>query len=147
MGSASSNAAPPPEPCKTTPGAAHYPSPYREHAKKSAQKRSAQHPDISPRLLDIIKALLFIYIIVYAPLGSYSRTLFTRFFLQYCCTEFLFIVFIQDAPLHLHTPHVPPSLLQCLQYLQFLQAEQLLVPEQVPSASVLPQHDCAKRGF
>jgi hypothetical protein len=42
---------------------------------------------------------------------------------------------------HLHTPQLPPSLLQCLQYLQFLQAEQDLVPEQVPSASVLLQQD------
>jgi hypothetical protein len=31
----------------------------------------------------------------------------------------------------LHTPHVPPSLAQCLQYLQFLQALHGLLPVQV----------------
>jgi hypothetical protein len=31
----------------------------------------------------------------------------------------------------LQTPQVPPSLAQCLQYLQFLQAEQLAEPVQV----------------
>jgi hypothetical protein len=40
----------------------------------------------------------------------------------------------------LQTPHVPPSLEQCLQYLQFLQAVQYLSPLQVPSVS---QHDAA----
>lgn len=31
----------------------------------------------------------------------------------------------------LHTPQVPPSLAQCLQYLQFLQARQFALPVQV----------------
>src|ERR1700677_1200869 len=34
----------------------------------------------------------------------------------------------------LHTPHVPPSFAQCLQYLQFLQALHGLAPVQVASA-------------
>ena len=34
----------------------------------------------------------------------------------------------------LHTPHVPPSFAQCLQYLQFLQALHGLAPVQVANA-------------
>jgi len=36
---------------------------------------------------------------------------------------------------HLHLPHEPPCLLQCLQLLQFLHAVQLSSPEQVPAWS------------
>jgi hypothetical protein len=36
----------------------------------------------------------------------------------------------------LQTLHVPPSLAQCLQYLQFLQALQFAPPEQVAFVSV-----------
>jgi len=35
---------------------------------------------------------------------------------------------------YLHTPHLPPSLAQCLQYLQFLQALHDLEPVQVADA-------------
>jgi len=35
-----------------------------------------------------------------------------------------------------HTPQLPPSLLQCLQYLQLVQAVQLASPEQRPKAFV-----------
>jgi len=38
---------------------------------------------------------------------------------------------VTDARLHLQTPHFPPSLAQCLQYLQFLQALQGSAPVQV----------------
>jgi hypothetical protein len=36
---------------------------------------------------------------------------------------------------YLQTPHVPPSWEQCLQYLQFLQALQLLLPVHLPPAA------------
>lgn len=54
---------------------------------------------------------------------------------------------VNCAAFRLHTPHVPPSLAQCLQYLQFLHAVHGVLPVHVPklaSAAIPPARNTAK---
>jgi len=58
------------------------------------------------------------------------------FFIVLVCGVLQTLIFFFDRILaYLQTPQLPPSLEQCLQYLQFLQAVQLLEPVQVADAS------------
>lgn len=50
-----------------------------------------------------------------------------------CCSFLLFELY---RYYFLQTPHVPPFLAQCLQYLQFLQARQSFAPVQVAAGLI-----------